>query len=98
MPMKRRSSKKEEAYNSQYLEQTKDDILELGVLSLQEVVDHLEQQCLALTIMEKESKLEETRLPWDLNDDITTYFVKLDKLELELDELDIKWPTSINII
>ena len=64
MPMKRRSNKKlEEAYNSQYLEQIKDDILELGALSLQEVVDHLEQQCLALTNMEREAELEDTRLP-----------------------------------
>ena len=81
----------------QYLDQIKDDILELGALSVREVVDHLEQQCLALTNMEKEAKLEETRLPWDLNDDITTYFAKLDKIEDELDELDIEWPTSIKI-
>jgi len=87
--------KLEEAYDAQYLDQIKDDILELGALSVRDVVDHLEEQCLALTNTEKEAKLAETRLPWDLNDDITTYFARLDKMEEELDELDIEWPTSI---
>ena len=89
--------KLEEAYDAQYLDQIKDDILELGALSVRDVVDHLEEQCLALTNTEKEAKLAETRLPWDLNDDITTYFARLDKMEEELDELDIEWPTSIKI-
>ena len=48
------------------------------------MLDHLEQQYLALTNIKKEAKLEETRLSWDLEDDITTYFTKLDKLESEL--------------
>jgi len=87
----------EEAYDSQYLEAIKDDILELSVLTVRDVIDHLGQQCLALTNVEKEAKLEETRLPWDLNDDIQTYFTKLDKLETELEELDIEWPTSMKI-
>jgi len=45
--------KVEEAYNAQYLEQIKDDILELGALSVREVINHLKQQCLAITNMEK---------------------------------------------
>jgi len=44
-----------------------------------------------------DTKLAETRLLWDLNDDITTYFAKLEKIEDELDELHIEWPTSIKI-
>jgi len=61
------------------------------------VLEHLQLQCLALTNVEKDAKLEETRIPWDLHDDITTFFNKLDKLEVDLDELDIEWPTSMKI-
>jgi len=96
--MKLRINKKlEEAYDAQYLETIKDDILELSALTVNEVLEHLELQCLALTNVKKEAKMEETRIPWDLHDDITTYFNKLDKLEAELDELDIEWPTSMKI-
>ncbi len=87
----------EEAYDAQYLETLKDDILELSACSVDEVLEHLELQCLALTNVEREAKLAETRVPWDLHDDITTYFNKQDKLEAELDELDIEWPTSMKI-
>ena len=38
-------------------------------------------------------------MPWDQNDDIQAYFVKLDKLEEELsNEFDIEWPTSMKIM
>ena len=87
----------EEAYDAQYLETIKDDILELSALTVEEVLEHLQLQCLALTNVEKDAKLEETRIPWDLHDDITTFFNKLDKLEVDLDELDIEWPTSMKI-
>jgi len=91
------NKKIEEAYDAQYLETIKDDIIELSALTVEEVLKHLQQQCIALTNVEKDTKLEETRIPWDLHDDITTYFNKLDKLEVDLDELDIEWPTSMKI-
>ena len=87
----------EEAYDAQYLEALRDDILEMSHLTVSEVLAHLSLQCLALTNVEKEAKLAETRLPWDLHDDIKTFFTKLDKLEIELNELDIEWPTSMKI-
>ena len=61
---------------------------------MQEVIEHLGQQCLALTNMENGVKVEETKLHWDLH---ATHFNKLDKLDAELDKLDIEWPTSIKI-
>ena len=45
------------------------------------MLDHLEQQCLALTARDKKIKLEDVNLLWDCNDDIETYFVKAEKLE-----------------
>ena len=81
----------------QYLEALRDNILEMSHLTVSEVLAHLVQQCLALTNVEKEAKLAETRLPWNLHDDISTFFTKVDKLEIELSELDIEWPTSMKI-
>ena len=64
-----------------------------------DMLRHLKEQCRALTSREKREKLKEVTVPWDQNDDIQTYFVKLDKLEEELsNEFDIKWPTSMKIM
>ena len=48
------------------------------------MIEYLEQQCLALTSREKTLKFRDTLIPWDQNDDVTTYFVKLEKLDEEL--------------
>ena len=59
------------------------------------MLEHLEQQCLALTSREKTVKLRDTLIPWDQNDDVATYFVKLEKLDEELlNEFNIVWPES----
>ena len=79
------------------MEALRDDILEMSHLTVSEVLARLVQQCLALTNVEKEAKLSEIRLPWNLHDDISTLFTKLDKLEIELSELDIEWLTSMKI-
>ena len=50
------------------------------------MLDHLEQQCLALTAQDKKTKMKEVNLPWDRDDDIETYFVKAKKLEEDLQE------------
>ena len=63
-----------------------------------QMLDHLEQQCLALTAREKKTKMKDVNLPWDRDDDIETYFVKTDKLRKDLQEnYGIKWPTSMKI-
>ena len=85
----------EEAYDAQYLEALRNDILEMSHLTVSKVLAHLVQQCLALTNVEKEAKLAETHLPWNLHNDISTFFTQLDKLEIELSELDIEWPTRM---
>ena len=48
------------------------------------MLDHLEQQCLALTARDKKTKMKDVNLPWDRDDDIETYFVKAEKLEEDL--------------
>ena len=51
-----------------------------------QMLNHLEQQCLALTVQEKKIKMKDVNLPWDRNENIETYFVKADKLEEDLQE------------
>ena len=62
------------------------------------MLDHLEQQCLALTARDKKIKMKDVNLPWDRDDDIETYFVKAKKLDEDLQEnYGIEFPTRIKI-
>ena len=91
--------KVEEAYDQAYFSTMKDDVLGFMHVTVAGMLSHLEGQCHALTEREKKAKLDEVNVPWDQNDDIKTYFVKLDKLEEELlNEFDIEWPTSMKIM
>ena len=47
------------------------------------MLNHIEQQCLALTARDKKIKMKDINLPWDRDDDIETYFVKANKLEVD---------------
>ena len=62
------------------------------------MLDHLEQQCLALTARDMKTKMKDVNLPWDRDDDIETYFVKVNNLEEDLQEnYCMEWPTSMKI-
>ena len=62
------------------------------------MLEHIEQQCLALTARDKKTKIQDVNIPWNRDDDIETYFVKADKLEEDLQEnYGIEWPTSMKI-
>ena len=63
-----------------------------------DILDHLKSQCLARTNEDQDAKLAETRKPWDQTDSIGQYFLKLDKLEEELDDIGIPWTVEIKII
>ena len=62
------------------------------------MLDHLEQQCLALTAQDKKTKTKNVNIPWDQDDDIETYLVKIDKLEEDFQEnYGIKCLTGMKI-
>ena len=62
------------------------------------MLEHLEQQYLALTARDKKAKMKDVNIPWDRDDDIETYFFKADKLEEDLREnYGIEWPTIMKI-
>ena len=50
------------------------------------MLEHLEQQCLALPAWDKKTKMKDVKLPWDRDDDIEKYFVKANKLEEYIQE------------
>ena len=50
------------------------------------MLNHIEQQCLALTAQDKNIKMKDVNLLWYPDDDIETYLVKADKLEEYLQE------------
>ena len=91
--------KLELAYDAAYFATLRDDILGFTHLTVLDLLEHLESQCLALTNREKQSKLKECELPWEPGEDVGAYFTKLDKLEEELDnEYGIEWPTSMKMM
>ena len=62
------------------------------------MLDHIDQQCLALTERDKKTKMRDVNLPWDCNDNIEKYFVKAEKLEEDIQEnYGIKWLTIMKI-
>ena len=62
------------------------------------MLDHLEQQCLALTARDKKTKMKDVNLHWDRDDDIKTYFVKAEQFEEEIQEnYGIEWPNIMKI-
>ena len=74
----------EVAYDGAYLAGCKDDVLGLSHLTVADVLDHIESQCLSLTTLEKNQKLGDIRCEWDKNDDIDTFFNKIEKLKDKL--------------
>ena len=91
--------KLEMAYDAAYFSTLRDDILGFTHLTVLDMLEHLENQCLKLTNRERQSKLKECELPWEPGEDVNTYFTKLDKLEEELDdEYGIEWPTSLKMM
>ena len=89
----------EEAYDGAYLADKKDDVMGFSHLTVNNLLDHLETKGLALTTLEKNTKLAEIQCEWDKNDDIGTYFTKVEKLEEEFDDhYGITWPEDLQLL
>ena len=66
--------KLEEVYDPQYFDGLRDDLLGFTHVCVSEMLDHLKDQCLQLTDVEKEARLEEARRPWDQNEQVARRF------------------------
>ena len=89
--------KLEAAYDSQYFDTLKDDLLGFTHVCVSEMLDHLTQQSLALTDVEKQERLQAAQLPWNQDDAIDTFYHILDKQQEELSTDDIEWTNSQKI-
>ena len=69
------------ACDEAYLFTIKNELFGFAGKTVAQMLDHLEQQCLALTARDKKIKMKDINLPWDRDDDIETYCVKANKLE-----------------
>ena len=79
------------AYDSQYFETLRDDLLGFTHVCVSEMLDHLNDQCIVLTEVEMEERLAETQKPWDQDVAIQTFFQRLDKLQEDLLDDGIEW-------
>ena len=88
-----------EAYDEATLEVLHDELLEFTHVTLEEMLKHLEEQCHALTSREKATKIKEIWLPWNhADEDIESFFNKLDKLEEELmNDYKVEWPITMKM-
>ena len=81
-----------------YLFTIKNELFGFSDKTVAQMLEHLEQQYLALTARDKKIKMKDVNIPWDRDDNIETYFVKADKLEEDLQKnYGIEWPTSMKI-
>ena len=86
------------ACDKAYLVTIKNELFEFADKTVAQMLDHLDQQYLAITARDKKTKMKEVNLPWDRNEDIETYFVRAKKLEEDLQKnYGIEWPTRMKI-
>ena len=90
--------KLEAAFDSKYFATLKNDLLGYTHVCVSEMLEHLEKQCLEITDSEKSDKLKAALKPWSQDDDIDTFFDDLDKIQKDLEDENIPWPTNQKII
>ena len=88
----------EEAYDATYIKALKDDFLGFSNVSVREMLDELENHCLALTTKEKQTKLKDSVPSWDQDEDTDVFFNSLEDCEDKLKKLKIEWPISHKIV
>ena len=90
--------KLEGVFDEKYFITFKNDLLGFTHVCVSEMLDHLTTQCLTITDTEKSEKLKAALKPWDHEDDIDTFFDDLDKIQKDLQDEMIIWPTDQKII
>ena len=79
------------AYTPCWLGEIKDVILEFTVKSAKEMLDHLVTQYMRVTNREKKKLIRNTEFPWLSEEDVTVYFIKLEKEQVKLEAMGINW-------
>ena len=61
------------AYDKTYFNTIKDDLLGFTHLTVNEMLEHLKEQCLVMTFREKRQNLKEISIIWEHGDDICVF-------------------------
>ena len=56
-----------------------------------EMLDHLNTQCLKVTNRDKKGQIKNTEFLWLAYEDVTVYFLKLEKEQVKLKAMKITW-------
>ena len=89
-------NKLEAAFDSMYFGALHDELLGFTHVCVSEMLDHLRGQCLEMTDVEKSARMEDTRVKWDQGDELTSYFLRLNKLQGDILKEDIEWTNKQN--
>ncbi len=84
-------TKLEAAFDNSYFNTQRDKLLGFTHVCVSEMPGHLCGQCLELTNVEKLARMDDTCVKWDQGDELTLYFLRLNKLQENLLDEDIKW-------
>ena len=79
------------AYKSCWLGKIENDILEFTMVSAMEMINHLDTECLKVTNSNKKKQIKNTEFPWLADEDVTVYFLKLEKEQVKLKAMKITW-------
>ena len=86
------------AYDDTYFDTIKDELLGFSHLTVNAMLEHLREQCLAMTFKEKKKKLKEININWDHGDDIRVFLRNVQKLKDQLDdEYGIEWADDMRM-
>ena len=87
-----------QAYDKTYFEAIHDDLLGFTHVTVAGMLEHLTEQCLALTFKEKKKKLKEINLTWGHRNDIRVFLSNIQKLKETLeDEYGIERPKDMRM-
>ena len=73
-------------YNETYLDVIHNELLGFTHLTVNDLLEHLKEQCLAMTFKEKMRKLKEINLRWEHGIDICLYLGNVQKLKEQLED------------
>ena len=86
------------AYDESYLEALENELLGFTHVTVSEMLEHLREQCLAMTSREKKQKLKEVNLEWEQGDDVRVFLSKVQKLQEQLqDQYDLDWAEDVRM-
>ena len=84
------------AHDETYFDVIRGDLLGFTHLTVNDLLEHLKEQCLAMTFEKKRRELKEINLRWEHQGDIRVFLSNVQKLKEQLeDEYGIEWADNM---